>query len=228
MPSQCYTTTVAHDAQPVEVEIRTFPRGYLAANRLFTPLHVARSLGRDQIGFDDRLWELVGDSGSDTDVLAALVYLLIAAPEVISDPEYLYSFFQSSGQFQLSQIASDEDDLASFARYVVDSPIISIEESWPGSKALSQIAGSGGGVGLGVLVATGALSPLALLTVPAGIIVIGAAWSLRGKFGHRVDSAGEIRKYQKLLKKGAITQAQYKTAVENIIAHDTIPGPKTS
>jgi len=241
MPSQCYATSVGHDSQALGVEIWSFPRPYLAANRLLSPLHVARSLGRDQIGVRGPLGSFATQNGNTNDALASLVYLLIAAPEVFNEPQFLDSMPSAPDEeganelrpppkwsFPL-ELVGREGDLPEFSRYVATARIVPIEASPLSPKTLGQVAGTGGGLGLGVLVATGALPPLALITVPAGIIAFGAGWSLRRKIERFIDRPeDEIGKWKALLDAGKITQEHYDEAVRNIIGQATRPTPSTA
>lgn len=231
MPSQYYRTTIESDDQPLAVEIHSFTNDYLSASRLFTPLQIVRFLGREHIALDAPLARFrpsnrPSQAGGEsmTDALTSLIYLLVAAPEIVSDPQYLYSLPGSPWQFALPPATRENDPFVRFARYIAVSPIVSTEESWPVPKSLVDIAGAGGGVGLGVLVATGALPPLALLAVPAGVIAIGVGWSARRRLARSIDSPTDrIRGYRRLLDDGAISQDHYDAAVTNLIQDDTVP-----
>lgn len=222
MPTQRYTTTIEHDSEPLAVVIQSLPRDYTLANHLLTPLHVAQHLGQSDIA-NSLFYETRGPEVDDA--LAGLIYLLITAPEVLTSQQF-FGWGDANSPQQLGRLAirREQDQLTEFARYVVQSPVVLTEESWPTPKALAQIAGVGGGTGLGVLIAVGALPPLALLTVPAGIIAIGVAWRARRRLGDLIDPVSrKIRELHKLLAEGAINQAQYDNAVKKLLDQFALP-----
>ena len=71
--------------------------------------------------------------------------------------------------------ALDHSDVLAFAEYAANENVVPIEHSPLSADSLvSLLGGSGAGVGLGLMVAGGP-TPLLLITVPAGIILVGTA-----------------------------------------------------
>jgi hypothetical protein len=121
------------------------------------------------------------------------------------------------------------ESLGPFLSYVQNAPVIPMEQSWPEAHSLVDLAGAGGGLGLGVMVASGALGPAALLIIPTGILTLTVARRITRRAARWVDPpARRIEDLYDLLKRGRLTTEQYERQVQRILDDDTDPVPTSS
>ena len=224
---------------PVTVTLDSFPRSALIADGSVTPLHLAQRFGLDDVSV---LWHgsttadggeaftntgsrltvhrSVGADASYTtfDGLRAVLALLILAPEVLVDPAYA----ASAGR-DLIAIGLDllEGEPSADVTALVDASLflgVLVEQSPPTLQTLAGLSGAGG---LGLVVASGLVPPIALVTVPLGMVAIAVGGIAQRLIRSRFNPIErEINKYKTLLDQRMITQSQYDDAVQRFIAQD--------
>lgn len=101
-------------------------------------------------------------------------------------------------------------------------PYVAREQSPPSFDSLVNLAGVGGGLGLGILVAAGALAPIALLTVPGGLVAYALGQGLKRRVRELVDprrrAFAEIRDLER---SGILTKEQADRLIDEEIASRT-------
>ena len=77
------------------------------------------------------------------------------------------------------------------------------------------------GAGLGIAVAVGALSPIAFITVPTGIVVVRVARAMASRIGGLINGPQDkLEPWRQMLKEGKISLEQYDEAIMMIMVQD--------
>lgn len=107
-------------------------------------------------------------------------------------------------------------------------PIVPIENSWPQMESLSTaiLEAGGAGAALGLAVGTGVVPPIALVTLPVGVLVLSAARGLNASLVRRFDHELrlQLESLRALERDGLISKEEYMSRREQIL--DSYWGPR--
>jgi hypothetical protein len=161
---QIYETELWWKEAPAGVRLVVVPaRSLESATILDNPLEALSELQLEQL--------------SDPITASMLPLAVASILKVADDPSAAVEHFNLARDY-LQAFAVDHSELLAFAEYVSYADIVPFESSPLSPDSLGKIltAGSGAGIGAGVaIMVAGGPTPLLFVTVPAGMIVCGAA-----------------------------------------------------
>lgn len=114
-----------------------------------------------------------------------------------------------------------ETDLSPFVDVVCASPVVMFESSWPRTDSLSAplIAAGGVGAAVGLAVAAGTVGPIALVVVPAGMVLVAGARGLAFRAGRMLgpDVRLELGELRDLHRDGLISNDEYTARKQQVL-----------